>query len=261
MPYRYIPIEKKHTYNNFSQTFTYGLSTAACCMIFKPTWPTTQGLTSSQRIGDKISPSSMVLDFQLQHATSQGTPFVNETFGMGYTYSGTLTNGTGSISTPNTFTGYKPNHDWISHFRLFLLSYEDNMPFDTAAFAKSWYEDNFVPYVYPSDEPVVEGKWTNQIDLLRETTDDTGQFSILFDHKFTLSNRKSIYHFSKTFPLKGTVNFETPLSTEPTNRRYVFILFGPLNYFDFDYSMYPEFSVSGVQVTGRGVLKLNYIDI
>lgn len=261
MPYKTIVVEKKHTYQNFDLPFNYGIATTDSCVVFKPKYPETQGVTVSSRIGDKITPTSMVLDMVVQHPYLQGSPFSNETYSIGYSYS------TSTNSVPNTLTGYKPNHDWFSQFRLFLITVDpDSILAETSALAKVWFQENFVPYVYPDDEPVVVGQWNNQTDLKRESTEDTGNFQILWEHKFTLTNKHPSQHIVHTFPMKGVLTFPNPADdpaadqTVPSNRKYLFILMGPLNYINFDYSLMQEFSTTGVQASAKGVLKLNYMD-
>lgn len=194
----------------------------------------------------------------LQHSYNQGTPFANETYTSGYTYSGSLTNGTGSISVPNTLTGYKPNHDWFSQFRVFLIQTEpDEVLFDSAINAKHWFLDNFVPYVLEDGE--TQAVTNNQIDLLRESTVDTGSYKIVWDYKFTLTNKKPMKHINKTFPLNKTLSFEKDIGTVPTNVRYTFVILGPINNINYDYSLVSEFT-NGINVNVKAVIKTNYLD-
>lgn len=263
MPYRTVQVEKKHTYKNFADQFIYGLVTGPCNYSFQPTYPTVQGTGSDQRVGDKISPTSMVLDMIVTHTGyTLGTPFQYEQYQVPvYQYSGAFTNGTGSISSSTIpTTRYKHPSDWFAQFRLFLLDVEvDSLIGDSPADNKEWFQDNFVPYVYPTENPPVVGQWNNQTDMLRETTADTGTYKILYDYKFTLTNKKPLKHIVKTFPMKGILNFEKG-GDKVTNRKLVFILFGPLHYMNEDYKIHQEFASSGVQCAVKGVLKLNYID-
>lgn len=258
MPYRSIKIEKKHVYHNINTYFNYGIDSSNCCLVFDPYYPTAQGTQSDQRIGDKIRPTSFILDMVLQHSYNQGTPFANETYTPGYTYSGSLTNGTGSISVPNTLTGYKPNHDWYSQFRVFLIQTEpDEVLFDSAINAKHWFLDNFVPYVL--EDGATQAVTNNQIDLLRESTADTGSYKIVWDYKFTLTNKKPMKHINKTFPINKTFSFEKDTGTVPTNVRYSFVILGPINNINYDYSLVSEFT-SGINVNVKAVVKTNYLD-
>lgn len=262
MPYRSVHVEKKHTYQNFDEQFVYDLYNASCNATFQPKYPTTQGYTSEDRIGDKISPTSMVLDMIVSHTGySLGAPFQYEQYTVPtYQTTGTFTNGSGTLSSVavnQTHTKYPT--DWFAQFRLFLLDVDvDSTIGDSPDDNKEWFEDNFVPYVYPVEEPLLRGQWNNQTDMLRETTADTGTYKILYDYKFTLTNRKPLKHIVKTFPMKGILNFDKG-GTKPTNRKLVFIVFGPLHYMNESYVIHQELNL-GVTCSCRGVLKLNYID-
>lgn len=262
MSYRSVHIEKKHTYQNFSEQFIYDLKTQPCNYTFQPKYPTVQGYESDERIGDKISPISMVLDMTVCHTGyTLGAPFQYEQYTTPtYQTTGTFTNGSGTLlSTSVDQIHSKAPTDWFAQFRLFLLDVDVSSTIgDDADKSKTWFENNFVPYVYPSTDPVVDGQWNNQTDMLRETTADTGTFKILHDYKFTLTNRKPLKHIVKTFPMKGILNFEKN-GTKLTNRKLVFILFGPLNYINESYVIHQELNL-GVRCSVKGVLKLNYID-
>lgn len=259
MPYKYLPIEKKHTYNNMLKNLTYNGNTAVPALLFTPTYPSTQGTTSSQRIGDRIDPSSLVLDFVMQHTTGLDYPFWPDLYDQGNvvtSVSGTFTNGTGSItSSNNALQNYKPVVPWHATFRLMLIKHDDILALDTADDCVDWFEANFVPY---RTDPSI---WSVQCPLLRETTDDTGTFSIVYDHVFKLTSSKPNYHFSHTFPLKGHMAFNPTSPAKPTNVRYTFVIFGPMSYLDTDYSIKQFMGVNNVTASMSGVLKMNYIDI
>lgn len=261
MPYKTINVEKKHTYKNLATYFEYGFDANECCVVFDPSYPTERGTNSDQFIGDKISLTSIILDATIQHSYNQGAPFAPETFGVGFSYSGTLTNGTGSISVPNTLTSYKPYHDWYSQFRAFLFETEtDEVLFDTAAHAKQWFLKNYVPYTYENGG--TQAVTNNQIDILRESTVDTGTFKILWDHKFTLTNKKPMKHLKYTFvPKSPIMSYNKETGTVPTNKRYSFVIFGPFNKLNYDYSLYSEFAGTGsIKVNVDAVVKTNYLD-
>lgn len=258
MPYKYIPIEKKHTYNNMLNSLTYNGTSSVPAMLFKPVYPVTQGVTSSQRVGDKIAPSAFVLDFILQHMTGVDYPMLPDAFTPGQTYStsGTFASGTGTItSTGHDLNGFKPVVPWHANFRLLFVKHQSILSLDTPAQCVTWFKDNFVPYT--TSDP----QWSNQCPLLRETTDDTGTFDILYDHNFRLSSTKSTYHFSHTFPFKGQMQFDPADPSTPTNYEYKFIILGPLSVLDADYSIKSSYGVNNVTATMFGVLKMNYIDI
>ena len=240
-------------------SLTYNGTSSVPAMLFKPVYPVTQGVTSSQRIGDRISPSSLVLDFIMQHTVGLDYPFWPDLFSQGNavsSVSGTFTNGTGTVtSTNNALNSFKPVVPWHAVFRLMLVKHDEILSLDTPTQCVTWFKDNFVPY--RTDSPT----WSIQCPMLRETTDDTGTFSILYDHTFKLSSSKPNYHFSHTFPFKGSMAFDPDDPSKPTNTQYKFIIFGPMSYLDADYSIKEFMGVNNVSASMQGVLKMNYIDV
>lgn len=257
MPYRYVPIEKKHTYQNFSATIGYRNTFTSAAV--SPKYPDI-GMGTQDRIGDKISPSSLVLDFSIQHESTFGAPFKRSesNYDVCKSVSGTFTNGTGTVTSTSTpLYVSKPFYPWSSNFRLFVVETEADFVFGSGTDYIQWFKNNWV-YYGASGAPV----YTNQSVIMRESTDDTGQFKIIFDHQFKLSSSKPIYNFNKTIPLKGQFTFTAATGDVPSSKQYFVIIIPPLSQYDFDTTLLDYNGNSGA-ITARwvGVFKLNYTDI
>lgn len=263
MPYRYLPIEKKHIYNNFGVYFNYNSATSNPAQLLVPYYPSQQGNAVNQRVGDKIAMNNFILDFVIQHSVSLDYPFIPDLYEQGNvvtSVSGTFTSGSGVISsTNNALNNYKTPVPWFANFRLFLIEHDDILTLDTAAECVTWFKDNFVPY------KTVSGtyQWTNQCPILRETTEDTGTYKILYDHSFKLTSTKGAYHFSKTFTVKNHLSFteSSPTQIPPTNKLFKFIIIGPLSQLDYSPAIKEGYATGDVRVDLSGVIKTNYIDI
>lgn len=251
-------VELKHTYHNFNSASQLTFMHTPSAFGFKPLYPS-QGVTSSQRIGLKCTSTSMLLDMALQ-IRSQEYPFsvMTDTTDVIKTCSGTIANGNGAIvSTSDTLTSFKPSMPWFANYRMFVVKCKPDFVFGNGTDPANpnyieWFKKNFVYYATL--------EFSNQQLILRESTDDTGQFTILYDHQFKLSDRKPVYHFHNSFKIKQQFCFtnEDTDNDEPTNVAYHFFIIPPLTYFDYAYTL--NATVSSGITSCNGVLKLSYTD-
>lgn len=252
-------VELKHTYKNFTSASALKFKDTTTAYGFLPTYPG-QGVTSSQRIGLKCNSTSMLLDMLIQIRTNE-YPFgvLTSVSNVVQSVNGTFASGTGSItSSGNQFSSYKPNLPWFANYRIFVVKCKPDFIFgngvdpDVPNYVE-WFKKNYVYHSTSTD-------FSNQQLVMRESTDDTGQFSILYDHQFKLSDKKPVYHFNNSFKFKQQFNFtnEDTDTDAPTNVAYHFFIIPPLSIADYSYSL--QTYTGAITTTAVGVLKLSYVD-
>lgn len=252
-------VELKHTYNNFASGSALKFKDTTTAFGFKPVYPG-QGVSSSQRIGLKCTSTSMLVDLLFQIQTNEyPLGVLTSTSNVIQSVDGTWASGAGSIiSSNNRINTYKPDMSWFANFRLFVVKCKPDFIFgngvdpDTPNYVE-WFKKNYVYYSTSSE-------FSNQQLVMRESTDDTGQFSILYDHQFKLSDKKTIYHFNNSFKYKQSFNFtnEDTDADAPTNVSYHFFVLPPLSQFDYSYSLATH--AGAITVACNGVFKLSYVD-
>lgn len=252
-------IELKHTYHNFNSVGALKFKTTSTSFGFKPLYPS-QGVTSSQRIGLKCTSTSMLLDMAVQ-IQSQEYPFsvLTDTTGVITECNGTIANGSGAIvSSSDILTSYKPSMPWFANYRMFVVKCKPDFIFGDGTDPDipdyiQWFKKNFVYYANSNE-------FSNQQLIMRESTEDTGQFTILYDHQFKLSDRKPVYHYHNSFKIKQQFVFtnEDADNDAPTNVAYHFFIIPPLTYFDYSFTL--NALVGSCITSCNGVLKLSYTD-
>ena len=136
----------------------------------------------------------------------------------------------------NTFTDYIPHADnfdlWLN-CRLMCVKFDQPK---TEANLMSWFENNFIYYKLSggtTGSPVL----SNWMKRLRESTNDTGRFTILKDIKFRLSKKDSVKEITFSLSPHKDVTINSSDSTivnDDMKFIYTFIV-GPICYpFDTD---------------------------
>lgn len=255
-----MPFELKHTYQNFTSGSNLKFKDTTTAYGFLPLYPG-QGVTSAQRIGLKCTSTSMLLDMIVQ-IQSQEYPFSvqTDTTDVIKTCTGSIASGTGVISsTSDVLTSFKPSMSWFANYRLFVVKCKPDFVFGNGVDPAApnyveWFKKNFVYYSTDTD-------YSNQQLILRESSDDTGQFTILYDHQFKLSDRKPVYHYHNSFKFRQQFNFinNSTDPDDPTNVAYHFFIIPPLSYPDYSYTLQ---ALTGACITtANGVLKFSYSDL
>ena len=102
--------------------------------------------------------------------------------------------------------------------------------------------------------------YSNQCKVLRESTEDTGKFTIVSDtmHKLSLaSNNKHLVFSHKLY--NQTMIFKDSTIITPSNLQYTFMIIPPLSHYDRSHSI-TDFIDDDVDVEFTCNLKLNYKD-
>lgn len=257
-----MPYELKHTYKNFHSDSSIDFKGTPTTIGYEPNYPI-QGVGNDNRIGLKFTSSSFVIDFLLT-IPSQAYPFIPEVESANLIKScgGSINTGTGVISsTTDSVLTFKPALEWFANFRFFVVRCDPTYVFRASGSTSTtdnyvhWFLKEFA-YIYKDGSDVEH--YTNQMSLLRESTEDTGQFSILYDKQFKLSNKKDMYHFNKSFKYVTKFNFKEPTSLAPSNYTYHFFIIPPLA--SEDYSTSLQQHTGDIPVTWQGVIKMNYTD-
>lgn len=266
-------IEQKHIYNNTAQLIN-GIFVADTNIsndninpnivyVTRPSYPI-QGVEDNQRIGRKITSTSLVIE--------------------------------GFISLFNFAPTSSENPSLFEVFNEFINDTSETQPLDreTINFMKAGIRQ----FVVEVDTEFVLGltdeqlkrkflSWlhellvytdtgtqvSNSTHVKRESTSYTGQFKILLDKHYILSMKSPQVHFQHTITYKRDLNFDGTGASLPTNKVVYLLTFGPTNlrrdYFNYGFSQYvvnnkndllPSTNDFYVAQCSSNV-KFNYIDI
>jgi len=250
-----MPYELKHIYNNIS-TSDIKFKGTPVGYVFHPEYPV-QGTDQDDRIGNKINLTSMVLDGFLTIVETH-YPFRLETdvTNVITTVGGTLASGSGTISSstaPQTIFKFPQN--WYAKFRLILIKHKPDYVVTNSV---AWFKKNFVYLVETGD--VYTGTYSNQTKVLRESTADTGKFTIVSDtiHKLSLTSNSK--HLKQTHKLnKAQASFVSGSIDTPSNLQYTYMVIPPLSHHDYSH-LITDFPNNDVDVELVANLKLNFSD-
>lgn len=245
-----MPYELKHTYTNIESSAIH-FKTTPVGLVFNSVYPTS-GTDQDERVGNKINLTSFVLDGFLNIVeTSYPFRLQTDTTDVIKSCGGTIGTGSGVISsTTDTLPTFKFPQPWYAKFRFILIKHK---PDYVVTDAVAWFKKNFV---YMATTPT----YSNQCKVLRESTEDTGKFSIISDtmHKLSLtSNNKHIVFTHKLF--NQTMTFKDSTTITPSNLQYTFMIIPPLSHYDRSHSI-TDFPDDNVDVEFTCNLKLNYKD-
>lgn len=273
MPSYRAKIEQKHTYKNYKQILSG---------IFKPSVNITnentsnrivaysfpeypiQGVEDNNRIGRKITPTSLTIEGNIQL----------------FNY---------SPASENVLSAYEVFNDWVSEtsatqplnretvnlfkvgVRQFVVEVDTEFVLgltDDELRRKflSWFHELLV---YTDDTTQV----SNSTFVKRESTSYTGQFRILLDKHYILSQKSPDVHFQYSVNYKRDLNFDGTGATLPTNKVVYLLTFGPTHfkkdYYNFGFGQYMADNSSDLPDSGEQFyvaqvtsnIKLNYIDL
>lgn len=267
-------IEQKHIYNN-SQQILSGIFRSGTNIsnndinpnivyVTRPTYPI-QGVEDNQRIGRKITSTSVVIEGYISlfnHDTEvQNSPGAYEVFNEWVT------------STKATRPLNEPCVNLLKvGVRQFIIEVDPDFvagltPADLQHKFLRWFND-LVIYTDSSSTQVA-----NSTFVKRESTSYTGQFKILLDKHYILSQKSPQVHFQHTINYKRDLNFDGTGSPLPTNKVLYMLTFGPTNvmrdYYNHGFSLYLTANQNEVGNVGSLFyvaqcncnVKLNYIDL
>lgn len=263
-----VKIEQKHTYNNSSQalngifrtdyTIADQATNASIVYPSRPSYPI-QGVEDNQRIGRKVTATSIVIE------------------GFTQLYSA------------------NPGSDLNSAFTKFDRFLADS---DLGEASVNLFKVGIRQFVVEVDTEFVQGltndelkrkwlKWFHQLVIFtdtsqqvsnstmvkRESTSYTGQFKILLDKHYILSQKSPQVHYQYTLDYKRELNFDGTGASLPTNKVVYLLTFGPTSlfrdYYNYGYSVYLQSQSGTIGASTNPFyvancvsnIKLNYIDI
>ena len=245
-----MPFELKHIYTNICSSAIH-FKTHPVGLVFNSNYPTS-GTDQDERVGNKINLTSFVID-GFFNIVENSYPFRMETdtTDLISICGGTLASGNGVISSSTqTLPSWKMPQPWYAKFRFIIIKHK---PDYTVTNPVAWFKKNFV---YMATTPT----YSNQCKILRESTEDTGKFSIIHDsmHKLSLSSNNK--HISFSYKLANvSVNFKDSTTITPSNVQYTFMVIPPLSHYDRSHSI-TDFIDADVDVEFTCNLKLIYKD-
>lgn len=210
-----IKIEEKHTYGHLTTVNTeggivvgkqdslvaqdsgnpngYGVNNANIKILHNSNnIRIVQGTAEDQRIGNKVNIKSVAITMYI-HPNTQ--TFINNYYDVQ------------RVMCPFRF-----------NFRIMTVKFEQQM---TTTDIATWYRQT---YIYLRSVSITNSTQfpyqSNWMDKLRESTPWTGQFEILLDKKFQLTDLHSQTQMNITVPITGQVNFDNT-SNNPTANQYV----------------------------------------
>ena len=265
-------IEQKHIYNNTSQIIN-GIFRADTNIsnqvnpnivyVARPNYPI-QGVEDNQRIGRKITSTSLVIEgfinlFNFSPASTED-PSLYEVFNEYITDSSQtepLVRETVNFLCA-TIRQFVVEVD--TEFVLGLTDEQIKRKF------LSWFHDLVI---YTDNGTQV----SNQTFVKRESTSYTGQFRILHDTHYTLSQKRPSVHFQLNIKYQRDLNFDGTGASLPTNKVVYLLTFGPTNvrrdYINYGFSQYLVNNVNDLGTADKNFyvaqsssnIKLNYLDI
>lgn len=210
----YISVMKSVTDPTFAQYYRGYAPTDANCKLLHNTNTITinQGTGEDQRIGNKVNIKSVSLVLNLH---MEPTALINN-------------------------FGHSELVDMKFHFRLMCVKF--NSPLDTTGEAEKfadWYRNTFIYYrtvsVTGGAKMPVQSNW---MDKIRNSSEYTGSFKILYDKKFSLSKFKTVKQKQINLPINGNATFDNDNNRLTQNQKlsniYTFLIGPSNNWLDMD---------------------------
>lgn len=266
-------IEQKHIYNN-SQLILSGMFrddaniTSAnvapnICYMARPAYPI-QGVEDNQRIGRKITTTSLVIEgnislFNYNSPVTSAPPSAFETFNEMI------------LDTRAT----EPLNEPVTNFlkvgvRQFVVEVDpDFVEQDGNEMKRKWLKWFHELCVYVDTSTQV----SNSTFVKRESTSYTGQFKILLDKHYVLSQKSPQVHFQYNLNYHRDLNFDGTGSPLPTNKVVYLLTFGPtsvlMDYYNYGFSKYLSINKNEIGTISDNYnvafvnsnIKLNYLDL
>lgn len=268
-----VKIEQKHTYNNSAQLLSglFRVDTNITnenvnpniVYVTRPYYPI-QGIEDNQRIGRKITSTSLVMEgfVQLYNYSPSTTenPSAFEVFNEYITET--------QATQPLDSATVNPFKVSIRQFVVeveqeFVLGLTDEQI--KRKFLSWFHELN----VYTDTSTNI----SNQTFVKRESTSYTGQFRILLDKHYILSQKSPSVHYQYNVNYKRDLNFDGTGSSLPTNKCVFLLTFGPTNvrrdYINYGFGQYLVNNVNDLGDASSDFyvaqcvsnVKLNYLDL
>lgn len=266
-------IEQKHTYNNTVQLLS-GIFKAnvnisnnnisdKICYFSRPYYPI-QGVEDNQRIGRKITSTSLVIE-----------GFINL-----FNYSPSAQDALSAFEVFNDWVNETSvtqplNEETVNQFKVGIRQFVVEVDTEfVLGLTDEQIRRKFLSWFHELSVYVDIGSQVSNSTLVkRESTSYTGQFKILMDKHYILSQKSPQVHFQHTINYKRDLNFDGTGSSLPTNKVVFLVTIGPSN-IDMDYYNY---GFGRYMITNSGDLpastedfrvayctsniKLNYLDL
>ncbi len=203
MPFKKVPIENKHLYTHWEEELDFN---NAAVNYIDPnavhdhilTFPI-QGTDEDQRIGNKISNVQLRLEYNINLLNNK------------------------QLLVPSTLTT-EINEFLFYKVRIMVIDIPDSPTVLNQAAATDFYNDIYTYFNNYQDSS------THQSSL-RESSDYTNQFSILFDRKLTLSYRNPTIHQVANIKLSSCLKFPSSGEIVPERHQYHIFFIKPKNYY------------------------------
>lgn len=275
-----IPIESKHTYRSYNGLLCGSTQDTYVALNHfnadrpliigdHPTYPAT-GTDENNRIGRKIRTESLISEFFINLYNTMDNDNFNTIYDY-YTYNNSDTQQSISQEVspqPSPFNTNEQNLDIsIRHFivefdRDFLPDYD---PVNEDAFVR-YFDWFFQLNIFTGAYNI----HSNRQQVKRESTEYTGNYSILYDKMIHLSLHKPLYHNCITIPYVRHLTFDGTGSELPSNKVVVQFFIGPTNpmidYGNFNLGQFiinnqPDGGPNLILAEISNTLKLNYTDV
>lgn len=273
MPAFRAKIEQKHTYQNSEQLLSgvfYESTNVSndnvsdkICYFSRPYYPI-QGVEENQRIGRKITPINLVIEGHLQ--LFNFVPAGQDALSAFEVFSDWV---------KETYAGITLNKETVNLFKVSVRQLV--VEFDTEfilGLTDEQIRRKFLSWFHALSVYVdTTTQVSNMTFVKRESTSYTGQFKILLDKHYTLSQKSPDVHFQYNIPYKRELNFDGTGATFPTNKVVFLMTFGPthflMDYFNYGFGQFMKVSSADLPATTEDFrvahctsnIKLNYIDI
>lgn len=275
-----IPVESKHTYQSYNVLIA-GVSSdsAQAQQHFNGNRPLINGLyplyprmgvDENQRIGRKIRTESLVSEFFINLYNTLDNENLNTIYDYyAYNNSDTQQEITSQVSPQQApFNTNEQDLDVsIRHFivefdRDFVTNFNVNDGITFSRLFDWFYQLNVFTGTY--------NMHSNRQQVKRESTEYTGNYSILYDKMIHLSLHKPIYHGNVSIPYVRHLTFDGEASDYPSNKVVVQFFIGPTNIY-IDYGSFnlgqfiennaPDGQPNIVVAEISNTLKLSYTDV
>lgn len=275
-----IPVESKHTYQSYNSLLC-GASQDINVSLnhYNPDRPLingsipyypSMGVDENQRIGRKIRTESLVSEFFINLFNTLDNENFNTIYDY-YTYNNSDTQQqiTSDVS-PQQAPFNTNEQDLDVSIRHFIVEFDRDFLSDFDPIT----EDSFIKYFdWFFQLNIFTGTYnmhSNRQQVKRESTQYTGNYSILYDKMIHLSLHKPIYHGNVSIPYVRHLNFDGEASDLPSNKVVVQFFIGPTNLY-IDYGSYnlgqfiennpPDAPPNIIVAELSNTLKLNYTDV
>ena len=231
-----IQIEDKHTYNsvnmmiygarydNVSSNINNSFNTNRGLVRFiSPTYPST-GTDENNRIGRKIYTSSLCTEGFLKLYNVIDNANVNTIYDV-YTYhnSDEYTSLATQVSPQQApFNTNEQSLDVSIRHMVVQFDIDNKTETELNEYFYDWFTKLYI-------QTGTYNLSSNRSQIMRESTQYTGDFKILFDKVHHLTLRNPIVHYKEVIPYKKTMNFDGTGSLQPTSKKIYELFIGPTN--------------------------------